>query len=405
VKKAQPYRGTGFVDSTGDLKYILSAMTHVKAVATAVLSLAVGMLAGCSQPAPAPPPGPPPAPVGSAEAGKAHFAFGNTSCSNCHGPAGEGAFGKALAGQKIPYEKFREYVRAPVAKMPAFTDANLTDQEIADMVAYFDSLPPAAKEVPWRTPVVENAPEGQQLAIAGIGCAQCHGATLTTPRHGAAEVSGDFEWFKRMVYEHTTRQPEQWALLDPAIQVTPRPSGPPGRNRIRMGNYDRDRLSEEELKLIWDWIMDLGYLPPLRGILSAGMPGGGGVTYDLKVVNAGVKDRGVTAEGVTVQLVLPAGTKVVKATGTGYEGVRADREAKANVAVWQLPKLAATDQEALTITLASEADLRGSIRWAKPVVKSDPIVNIGRAGGARGGREGGGRGGAREGGGRGAEGA
>jgi len=129
------------------------------------------------------------------------------------------------------------------------------------------------------------------------------------------------------------------------------------------------------------------------------VPGDGGVTYDLKVVNAGVKDRGVTAEGVTVQLVLPAGAKVVKATGTGYKGVRADRQAKANVAVWQLPKLAATDQEALTITLAAEAELRGSIRWAKPAVKSDPIVNIGRPGGGRGGRGGGRAGG--EGGGRG----
>ena len=317
--------------------------------------------------------------MGSAEAGKVHCAFGNTSCSNCHGRGGEGAFGRALAGKKIPYEKFRDYVRAPVGKMPAFVESQLADQEIADMVAYFDSLPPAEKEVPWRTQKVANAPEGQQLAISDIGCAQCH---------GAAEVTADFEWFKRMVYEHTTAQPEQRALLDVATQVTPRPSGPPGRNRIRMGNYDRERVSEEELKQIWDWIMDLGYLRPLRGALGAGVPGEGGVTYELTASNGGVKDRGVSAEGVTVQLVLPAGAKVVKATGTGYTGVRADREAKANVAVWQLPKLAPTDVEPLTITLAAEAELRGSIRWAKSAVKSDPIVNIGRPAGGRGGAEG-----------------
>ena len=330
------------------------------------------------------------APVGTPEAGRAVWATGNTSCRNCHGGDGEGAFAIALAGRKLPYARFRDYVRTPKGRMPAYIESELTDQEIADLVAYFDSLPVAAKPSPWRTELPAGAPRGQELAIAKIGCGQCHGATFSTPRHGAAEVNGDFEWFKRMVYDHTTAQREQWAQLDPANpSVTPTPAGPAGRNRIRMGNYDRARLPEATLKEIWDWMADLGHLPVLTGRLAAGPTGTDGATFTVNVANAAVKGKGVTAEDVTVSVVLPAGAKVVNATGTGYQGVRRDETGNSDVAVWQLPQLAAADRQSLGITLTgvtSAAGLRGTIRWAKPAVKADPVVNIQVPGAGRGGR-------------------
>ena len=317
------------------------------------------------------------APAGTAEVGKAVWALGNTSCRNCHGGDGEGAFGVPLAGRKLSFERFKSYVRDPKGKMPAYIEAELTDQEIADLVAYFDSLPPAPKKAEWRTPLPPGAPKGQELAISTIGCGQCHGATVTTPRHGAAEVNGDFEWFKRMVYEHTSAQREQWTQLDPAVPaVTPGPAGPQGRNRVRMGNYSRARLPEATLREIWNWASDLGLLVPLSGRVGAGVPGADGVTYTLNVANAGVKGKGLTAEDVTVSLVLPAGASVVKTTGAGYQGVRRDEEVKGEVATWLLPRLAPNDRQPLTITLAAAGELRGTIRWAKPAVKSDPIVNI-----------------------------
>jgi mono/diheme cytochrome c family protein len=362
--------------------------TFLIAVFVLVLPLAYG---ANPQPGAAAAQGGATAPAGDPAAGQAVWATGNTSCRNCHGGEGEGAFATPLAGRKLSFERFKGYVRNPVGRMPAYVESELTDQEIAHLVAYFDSLPPAAKPAAWRTELPSTgAPRGQSLAIGTIGCGQCHGATFTTPRHGAAEVNGDWEWFKRMVYDHTTAQREQWAQLDPAIPaVTPSPAGPAGRNRVRMGNYDRARLPESTLKEIWDWMTDLGHLVPLRGNVSAGVAGADGVAYTVNVANAGVKGKGMTSEDVTVALVLPAGSKVVNATGTGYQGVRRDEQAKGDVASWQLPRLAAGDRQTLAITLAGAdpgATLRGTIRWGKPAVKSDDVVNLQVAGGGRGGR-------------------
>ncbi|MDQ5841169.1 MAG: c-type cytochrome, partial [Chloroflexota bacterium] len=326
-------------------------------------------------------------PHGTAEAGKAVWALGNTSCRNCHGGDGEGAFGPALAGRKLPYERFRNYVRNPIGRMPGYVESELTDQEMADLVAYFDTLPPVAKPGPWRFPLPEGAPRGQQLAVATIGCAQCHGVTLETPRHGAAEVTGDWEWFKRQVYEHTTAQREQWSQLDPQMpRTTPMAAGPPGRNRIRMGNYARARLPESTLKEIWDWAIDLGRLAPLVGRVTPGAATANGTTYTVDVTNAGVKNKGITVEDITVSLALPAGAKVVSATGAGYQGVRHDEEAKSEVAVWRVPSMVATDRQAFTITLSPAATaLRGTIRWARPAVKADDDVAFAMAGPGRGG--------------------
>ncbi len=67
-------------------------------------------------------------PVGDPAAGKVHYAFGNTSCSNCHGVAGEGRFGPALAGRNLTYARFRAYVRNPLGRMPAYPERELNDQ-------------------------------------------------------------------------------------------------------------------------------------------------------------------------------------------------------------------------------------------------------------------------------------
>jgi hypothetical protein len=256
--------------------------------------------------------------------------------------------------------------------MPAYVPRELSDQEVADLTAYWNSLPKPEKPAEWRTKLPENPPRGQQLVVSTIGCGQCHGATLTTPRHGAAEVNGDFEWFKRMVYDHSATQREQWSQLDPQVPpITPQPAGPPGR--VRMGNYSPTKLPEATLQEIWTWMNDLGPIVPLVGRMNAGTADAGGTTYTLNVSNSGVKGKGLVAEGVTVALPVPAGMKVVNATGAGYKGVQGD------AAVWEVARMAPTERQTFTVTLAGPAPampVRGTIRWAKPAVKSDDVANF-----------------------------
>jgi hypothetical protein len=86
----------------------------------------------------------------------------------------------------------------------------------------------------------------------------------------------------------------------------------------------------------------------------------------------------LSAEDVTISLLVPAGTKVVSATGTGYQGVK--REANADVATWRVPKVSPRDQQKYTITLAGTpaagAVPKGHISWAKPKATEDADVEF-----------------------------
>jgi mono/diheme cytochrome c family protein len=302
---------------------------------------------------------------GNAQAGKTLWDGPATQCKNCHGGKGEGAFGPDLAGRKLTVAQFKHAIRNPWGIMPAFVESQVSDSEIADFVAYFDSLPAAAQPGPWRFEVPANASRGQQLTLAGFGCAQCHGPTLNGPRNNAGGVSGDFEWFKREVYDHTVAHPETIKALDGTPPI-----------RIRMGNFNRTRLSEAQLMEIWNFAKDLGFRPMVGGQLKAGVPSGNGVTYALDVQNNGIRGKGLTAEDLTISVVVPAGSTVVSTTGAGYQGVRQDAELKGNVAVWRLNKLAAKDKQSYTVTLSKAAtaadNVRGNIKWTKPAVKTGP---------------------------------
>jgi len=313
--------------------------------------------------------------VGDVENGAATFAFGNTSCSNCHGRQAEGAWAPALAGRDLTVEHVRQAVRNPVGRMPSFDEHNVTDQEIVDMTAYFNSLPPSPGPSPWRVEWPSDGPQGQQIAGV-IGCLQCHGAVASTPRHGTGEAGGDFEWFKRMVYEHTTTQRDQWSQLNPDVpSSTPGPAGPWGR--ARMGNYSPERLPESLLQQIWDWMNELGITVPLVGRLAPGQTTPAGVQYTLKVSNGAIPGRGLTAEGVTVTLTPPPGVDIVNATGPGLAGTQA-KSANGGQVVWQFAKLAPGDLETLSVTLSRAADeeLEGTIEYSKPEIPDGDVIAI-----------------------------
>ncbi len=75
-------------------------------------------------------------------------------CSYCHGTVGQGGGGRAaglrIAGQPIPFAAFLNQVRQPAREMPVYVETVLSDQDVADMFAYIQSLPapPDLKSIP-----------------------------------------------------------------------------------------------------------------------------------------------------------------------------------------------------------------------------------------------------------------
>ena len=307
--------------------------------------------------------------VGNAAAGKMYWNNPGVACRNCHGTDGEGAFGPDLAGRGLNAAQVYRAVHQPWGIMPSFIDAQLNQQQAADLAAYFASLPKPAAPGKWRFEVPAGAPAGQAVLI-NMGCGQCHTPQFQGPRGNLGAVNADFNYFANLVYNHTAALPQHRALI----------GGNPNGN-MDMGNYSPARMAEAPLRQIYSWARDeIGFRVPLQGRLSAGVPAPNGVTYTLNVVNGGLPGKGLTAEGVDVRLIIPAGASVVSATGAGYQGVHMDQDAKANVAEWRVPSLAPKDRQSYTITLSkagtADDNLRGAIRWAKPAPKVGPNLDV-----------------------------
>lgn len=299
---------------------------------------------------------------GDADAGRTLWAGNRLQCNNCHGDEGEGGFGPDLAGRHLSFEQFRRAVRVPWGIMPAYVDKQISDQDMANLVAYFDGLPGAATPAEWRVQVPAGAPPGQRLATETFGCAQCHDSDFADTRMDAGAAGADFAWFADLVYNHTHASPEERRL-----------SGGNPDNPIRMGNFSRTRLPESSLQQIWEYIsVDLGLRVPLVGRLAAGVAAGEGMTYALTVENEGIADKGPTAEYLTIALTLPAGSTVLNTTGADYQGVSRDPRSGADVAVWTALRMAPQESETYTITLSAPAAgadrLRGRLTWSKPVL-------------------------------------
>ena len=82
------------------------------------------------------------APSGNAENGKAVYM--KIGCWLCHGRVGQGGGYNqptpALAKTAMPFEGFMGQLRQPSDDMPAYSAKVLSDQEVADIFAYMQSL-------------------------------------------------------------------------------------------------------------------------------------------------------------------------------------------------------------------------------------------------------------------------
>jgi len=92
----------------------------------------------------------------SAEKGKA--AFTKFGCWQCHGFQGQGSVatsnGKILAPDPLPWDTFSAFVRTSNTNMPPFTAKVVSDEDLADIYAYLQSIPKPAdyKSIPLLNP-------------------------------------------------------------------------------------------------------------------------------------------------------------------------------------------------------------------------------------------------------------
>ena len=81
------------------------------------------------------------------DAGKGERLYLADGCFTCHGRSGQGgAFNgpaPSLAKTEMPFDGFKAQLRDPVNDMPAYSTAVMSDQDIADMYAFVQSLPGA----------------------------------------------------------------------------------------------------------------------------------------------------------------------------------------------------------------------------------------------------------------------
>jgi mono/diheme cytochrome c family protein len=94
----------------------------------------------------------------SGDAARGKQLYMSDACYTCHGTtgAGGGPAGPALAHQGLPAEAILQQLRHPQARMPAYTEKTLPDNDAADIAAYIQSLSqapkPNAKDIPLLNP-------------------------------------------------------------------------------------------------------------------------------------------------------------------------------------------------------------------------------------------------------------
>src|ERR1700690_1174351 len=86
----------------------------------------------------------------SGDAVKGKKIFDQYGCYQCHDHDAKGGAGARLAPNTLPFVAFSRYVRKPAGQMPPYTGKVVSDQELADIYAFLQTIPapPAAKSIP-----------------------------------------------------------------------------------------------------------------------------------------------------------------------------------------------------------------------------------------------------------------
>jgi ubiquinol-cytochrome c reductase cytochrome c subunit len=99
------------------------------------------------------------APPGNAQNGRKLFE--NYGCYQCHGREAQGGLGTGprLGPKPIAFAQVQRYIRQPTGQMPPYTAKVVSDQDLADIYAFLQSVkqPPPVKEIP----LLNNSSQGQ----------------------------------------------------------------------------------------------------------------------------------------------------------------------------------------------------------------------------------------------------
>jgi mono/diheme cytochrome c family protein len=81
-------------------------------------------------------------PAGDAANGKRLYL---ATCFACHGRSGQGGAmngpAPVLAKTAMPFDGFKAQLRQPISDMPAYSEAVMSDKQIADIYAFLQTLP------------------------------------------------------------------------------------------------------------------------------------------------------------------------------------------------------------------------------------------------------------------------
>ncbi|HVZ27127.1 MAG TPA: hypothetical protein VG798_00590, partial [Rhizomicrobium sp.] len=170
--------------------------------------------------------------------------------------------------------------------------------------------------------------------------------------------------------------------VDDSLRGGPAPPPPPGRQarRLDMGNFNPMRVAESQLREIYDWAKtDIGFRPLLRAQMTqSAAVGANAFTYTINLSNGGLAGKGMTAEGLTIALNVPAGASITNAGGDGYKGTHAG-DGGTTVAEWTLASLKPKESKQFTLTLAAPpapGTLKGTVHWTRPKGVATDVVNI-----------------------------
>ncbi len=168
-------------------------------------------------------------------------------CKDCHGEAGVSAFDEwpSLAGQTEDYTRhhltmFRAEERYDPMMLMTGNAAELSDQDIADLAAFYAGLEPAVHEAD-----PELAERGRQIYHAGLpeeGVAAC------TACHGPAGAGVEAARFPRVGGQHA-------AYLTASLKAFK--TGERQTDRNQMMREIAERMSDEDIEAVASYMSGL----------------------------------------------------------------------------------------------------------------------------------------------------